>query len=815
MTSQSRAAIVRQLMTPRPSIAIAATTRHFDVHVWDRATRGYAADAAITRLSLEGGKVTVNRQPIVAPYFSGDTLTWSQKTDLGFSSGVIHFTRDRFAFGGQIHLGLHESVAVAHEVCGAVPPTVFMTQVARAPALGGPTDAGVAVTLGYELDPNGGLPISIIRFADEDVTTYCGMTINKDNLLQLDIPFMAQFAKPGFGISPLWPASGAIAFANDGLSFSGSLHKYDPATGEQTPQAFAWSGRAHAASQPATATAAVAPRLVAISNLSIAELVTLQPDPKLLQENAQDLLIQNTKWAMNPDWLGQFFGETRPQLPQSRIDTINLDLPFYQTKFAPAYLGWGFSHMTGPGAPSHTLSAAESDKLDLFLTKGLGDDPGYNRQNNALVIDAYIMTKPRIQDYINDGAEKWAKALFDQVTTDQQINLMMNRIITTHDMTLVNNTSTLLTCLQPSGELAQKYHTCFVLRPAIALANDVIFTDPDDIKTWLGDMIAQFIKIYIVTPTNPTQTRLRLQAAADELQTIMKDAGKAAELGAAATDFLISLHDLGFNNIAAAESKLAKYGPKVAGLFKMIAFGGGLLYAFKGFLDWNKLDDTGKANTIVTTIMLAGQAAESVPSMIKSVSEGFKNFSFRERGQLELTFSDRNVLTHAEFEMGKVDEEFVRKGAAEVRAAFRADGQIAGNATKWGKYFQNINKALKWLGVAVSAAFAVINTIEFNKVLSDPNSSVRDKAFSGIVAVAGLCETVCLTLNLAFSAACFGPAAAIFAVIGVVFMIVQMFEPQPKPESPVDKFMDDVVKPFLAAWTPPPADKSAQAAQAA
>jgi hypothetical protein len=387
----------------------------------------------------------------------------------------------------------------------------------------------------------------------------------------------------------------------------------------------------------------------------------------------------------------------------------------------------------------------------------------------------------------------------------------MNRLITNHDMSVINNTSTLLTCLQPSGELAAKYHKFFVCRPAMKLAGDVVFTDPAEIKTWVGDMIREFINEYIHAPENASQTQLRLAAAAQELNDLITNAGKAAELGAAATEFLIALRDLSFKNIAEAESKLAKYGPKIAGFFKLVAWGGGLLYAFQGFLQWDLLSKEDKAKTIITVVQLAGQAAEAVPSLILSVSEGFKNLSLKDLGNLEITFSDRDVLGYAAGNMEEVDANFVANGADEIRAGFRAGGEIAGEATKWGKFFQNMNKALKWLGVAVSAAFAVISTMDFAKILKDDNASDKDKAFTGIIAVSALCETVCLGLGLAFTAAVpfTGPLAAVFAVIGIVFALVQLFEPQPKPESPVDKFMDDVVKPFLSNWTPPETSKTA------
>ena len=55
-----------------------------------------------------------------------------------------------------------------------------------------------------------------------------------------------------------------------------------------------------------------ADELMAVTTLSIAELISISPEGA--DELAMQMLIENMKWAMNENWLRDFFGEAKPVL---------------------------------------------------------------------------------------------------------------------------------------------------------------------------------------------------------------------------------------------------------------------------------------------------------------------------------------------------------------------------------------------------------------------------------------------------------------------------------------------------------------------
>src|SRR5205807_291891 len=89
----------------------ARLTRKFTVRSWDRDARIFAAAERPRLLHVREGEVAVAGQRILQPKFMSDTLYWSQKTVHGFSSAILHFTRDRLAFAGQIFSGPDETSA--------------------------------------------------------------------------------------------------------------------------------------------------------------------------------------------------------------------------------------------------------------------------------------------------------------------------------------------------------------------------------------------------------------------------------------------------------------------------------------------------------------------------------------------------------------------------------------------------------------------------------------------------------------------------------------------------------------------------------
>lgn len=802
-----------------PALNLATVSHQYQVQVWNDALGGYQDQETLSSVELQAGQLFVGGYPIVHPVFEPNGVNWSQKTPGAYCSGFLHFTSDGLAFAGLIYRGVTEQSAVPYNVSGAVPPTTYTSQVANTgtsqPSSEAPADSqwetGVTVTIGYKPSKKGHLPTQVIDLAGQDVSSLVSMTIDPTNgNLQLQLLFDPDIAQLGYGISPLWPASCQIEFAWNGLSFSGYMQEYDPTTGEVTTDYFAWQGQTPAQVSSAAAVAAtllttdaVAPQIQATQTLSIAELISISPSG--VRNMSFDMLVQNMKWAMNPTWLTEFFAETQPVLDQTRIELINKNLDFYQNKFAAAYLGLGFANMTGPGAPSKPLTPAQLLALQYYMYNGLAQEKGYNMQSNGLFLQAFVLSSPRLQDFINDGGDKWAKKLYDAITTVPQMNLMINRIIADGHAgnTLANRYATLLAALQPSGELAMKYHKTIALRSLSEISDTVNLDDKTQIMTWLPQVIQEFINQYLVAPTNPTKEQLERQAMAQELKEAAEQIGSVSDLAGAFADALVaSVGATLVQRTENAEDAFSAKFPKLAkaGRFLMVgAWMGGLYSAIIGFEHWDDLSNTEKAALILAVVDLFGDLILAVPKILEAGSVGLEEILL-----IRNYFSGSRMIVGMEVAVVAVDEDWFSRGAKAMQGFFDAAKKaITTEGTFWGKMFKNLATAMKWLGAAISAAFAVISTIQFINDIKD-GAPVQDEAFDGIIAASNIAETVCIVIDLAVTDTVFAAAGAIFAVIGVVFTLVEAFVPQPKPESPVDKFMSDTLDPFIAKLPTPP-----------
>lgn len=805
----------KQQPKSRAKLDLKKISRHYPVRVWDHEEVLYREGDTLG-VELDNGEIFLDGYPILHPQFESDGITWHQKTTDHYTSGAIHFTPDGLSFAGVIYQGTDEHDAVAHYVSGAIPPTVYTSKVARqgkspAGAANEEWDPGITVTIGYKYEDDGHLPLPVIGVGSlDDATSIVAITVNpKNENLQLEVLYDSAIAELGYGESPQWPASGKIEFSWDALSFTGWMKRYDPSTGQQTKLQYDWVGETHLP-QSTPAPRKQAAQVVTGTPLDIKELITISPEG--VQEMSFRMLIENMKWAMDDNWLKNFFGETKPVLTKERTDLINKNLDFYQQKFAPAYLGWGFCNMSGPGAPKNPLTEAQKFKLRYYLYNGMGREEGYNIQSNGIFLEAFIASSPRLRDYINDGGEKWARELYNAITTSPQINLMMNRIITGEGVALLNRYATLLAALQPSGELALEYNKMFTIRSLTHISDQADLNDKEQIMSWLPDVIQKFIDLYIVAPENPTKEELIRWQMAQDLQTAKEQAGHMAVLAGALADAMLAVSDTNlFNRMFKAQQTFAERFPKLAKAGKFLtvaAWAGGLYNAIVGFQDWENLEDRDKAEIILTTVGLFGNLILAVPDILSAALVPLQAIS-RARNYIALGESSTRIQRALEKIFGGNNRNaWYSRGAEKMKNFFDAARRaITTEGSLWGKLFNGLSKVLRWMGALVSAGFAVLATMKFIEDLLDGSpATIIDKAFDGIMAACAILETVCLIVELIIASTVAAVLAAVFAVVGLIFALVLAFLPKPQPESPVDKFMDNTLRPFVEKLTPPPAD---------
>jgi hypothetical protein len=787
----------------------------YHVEVWNDDEDHFEVSSTLGDIELRNGTLYVSGEAIVTPQFEHTGLTWSQKTADHYTSGMLQFRPDARGFSGTVFVGTTEQDAVPFQVVGTTPPSEYTSLVAATGtadgslAPDGQKVRGPKVTLGFEPSPQGGMPVSILRIDGQDVTSFSQMKVNSHHLLVATINYDRDMASGGYGATsdPQWPAAGEFTFSWDARGFQGQMQKWDPATNDKTPLKYAWDGTLVEAPAPhaMAAARAAAPRTMAVSGLSLAELWSISPDG--VQQASFDLLVRNMKWAIRDDWRENFFGETKPLLTTESQALINQrgGPEFYREQFAPAYLGWGFSHMTGPGAPKNNLSTEEKLKLKYFMYKGLPETDGYNTQSHGLFVEAFIQRAPRLQDYIDDGGESWARQLFASITTPQQINMTINDCIADRNMNVPNRFSTILTALAPKSGLAKKYNTIIVTALMPRIAPDVKLDDPNQTEPWLTDIIRAFVAQYLTKPTNPTEAEARRHEMASALDKAIQVMGGVGRVGREFANLLAASQGGSiYERSQQASDAFAKKYPNLAraGRFLLVgAWAGGLFSAIIGFQKWDKLNAAQKASLILSTVQLFGNLILAVPEIISGARAslktliGIRKFFTRIQPLGELTLS-----------MEAIDPDWMRNGAKRTGEFFDAGRKvIKTEGTFFGKMFRGLRVIVAWLGAAVAAAFAVISTIEFVHELHG-DASTRQKAFSGIIMCAALAETVCLVAAMFVAAAVFAAAAAVFAVIGLVFALVMLFDPPPPPESPIDRFMRETVHPFVSNLPDPPAD---------
>jgi len=224
----------------------------------------------------------------------------------------------------------------------------------------------------------------------------------------------------------------------------------------------------------------------------------------------------------------------------------------------------------------------------------------------------------------------------------------------------------------------------------------------------------------------------------------------------------------------------------------------------KAFQNWRSLKPEDKAKAILTTVQLGLSAIDVVPAFLKGIKEmGLKGWN---------QFQEWRSGTAANDQVGDlnsledVDADWVRVGADETSPLFNAaEGEVKTTGTLWESIFEGAGKVVGVIGVAVSAAFAVLTTVDFVKdILS--GQPVSKIVLDGVMAAANIGLTVCLVLDMVVAATVFAMAAAVLAVIGIIVAIIEMFVV--KPKNPLDEFMSDTVIPFIDGLPPQTAPPS-------
>ena len=828
--------VSRLKLTVRPTLDAHRLRQTYHCRAFHSDRGEFVAGYGVGTISLDGGALQVDDLPVFEPSLSHEAISWCQQVPGRFSSGHLAFDKGGTELHGIVFAGESRDEATSYHVLATtIQPVTWNTQITTEPA--DPSDVslewtdGLDLQIGYEQQIGDQAPHPVVQLDGQDITDMTSWTIDQNTQETVLLLNLASQAQVVCEFDSALYLSGSAAFDQQVPvpTMSGTI---TATCADQNPTgAYLWKGTVTAApsargSGAPTAGAAPAPGalspadVVQDSSLQISELMTIVPDSSVSDE-ANAMIVENMKWAMSQSsdesgWLSEFFGEQPPVLSPDRQTLVNQSLPWYQGDFAKSYLGWAFANYAGTNAPSSNLNDDQKLKLKYFMQTGMAKEPDFSTQQNGVYLQAFVTAKPRLGAYIADGGEKWAQALYAVITSPAQFILMVNRIYGAMGepgtMTPANNFATLLSALEgPGGKLAGQYMHALMAAVLSSTSYQTTWSDTDTVMDWLPDFLQTLVTQIAQSGTVPDEATLLAQQI-QELQAQL--GGSMATVAQELANFVINANgsDILQKTQNAETAFLQKYpgfGKIASGLF-FIAWCGGIFMVVKAFQNWKALKPTDKAKVIATTVQLGLSAIDVLPAILS----GIKSMGMNGWKQFVNWWNDEGANQSVQdmgYEGGGEDPpDWVVNGANEMTPLFDVATQEVNTAgTLWDTVFESAGKVagkiVGVIGVAASAAFAVLSTIDFVQDIETGQPPSKD-AVDGIMAAANIGMTVCLVLDLVVASTIFAMAAAVFAVIGIIVAIVAMFVV--KPANPLDDFMNNTVIPFvngLPPQTPPPA----------
>ncbi|GIL57569.1 hypothetical protein Vafri_12775 [Volvox africanus] len=796
---------------------------------------GYVPHPDLPSIDLAVGRLLVGKTPIKNARFSHKQISWVQQSSQKFTSGLLFIEHGQHGaeLHGRIYQGATAKDAVAHDVVGTVvKPAEYSLMLTRSEFDVGTDPAAVPssewhqgpiLRCSFELPDDGHhLPTPKVELEGQDITAFTVVDLDPGSG-DLMYTFTLDDGMEGFSYK-----AGSLRFNTRTLSPEGRgwlKQKVDSSVG--------YLCRAMALSVPPSNNADphVAPwdEPSSDSSFSIQELLTLVPDESV-HAAANDMLMRNLRWAMGQHprqkkWLREVLGLEAPAIGDAeQLRIAEQDLSWYQDVFAIPYVTNLLQFYTGPKAPSNKLSELQAKKLNVHLQHDIPRTAGFQRQHHAISIEALKEVKPRLRDYIRHGGEAWAKRLYDELTTGSMFVQNVNRISAAagqpHAMDAVNAFSTLLTALQPSGELAQKYYKAVFT--GILVAN-IKNTRPslqsrETLEAWLPEILkALLLKMANGEIDNAPVSAAQAQDAYDE----MNKEG-AAFVSAVANVFMAinncklvkfaRLAEDGLSTVAREYPRLAFVGKSIMLIGWVYGLISTILTLVHGGM--NQMDGLQKAQFATQCVqigVMAFDAAEIGYEGILAIGEskvftalkgclnekvvsGVKNAA-DEAIELKNVFENLS----AEGDVSAAELAHLTEGAKAMDYETMASNHlsiIARNANAetsvLSKIWEGAKIVVKGVGAVAAILMAVWAGLSLFKGLSQKNKT--QKMFESASFITNGIFALSIVAGLIWSSASWIPlVGGAIALIGVIFEIVRFFVHE---ESAPEHFMRTVGAPF-------------------
>lgn len=810
----------------------------YQVLVDDGSGEGFVQREEYAYLAVLGGEVTLGSMPVAAPQFDTDEISWLQETSRHYSTGRLVFQDNGLSFYGAVTVGTSAADSQSFSVAGhASRSTVYDTKITTDKYAKGTDPSQVPankwakgrdVEVGYEvvLGSSDSAPKPKIRSKDKNgewqepgwlydlKSEHFVLVVSTDNdtCSFLDDPGFYAAGELKFKASEPRPTGYGYISATCGGSTGDQVYLW---TATPRPKTHAeGDGEVQPHWTPVDREAFFGGEEVRTESarLSVEELYLLVPSDALVdgkQESADLLntpLARNMRWAMGrrdqeKEWATKLAGWSIPELSGEELKLAKAGEEWYR-KWGKAYLTKSLNEYKGEGCSEVFLSKTQAEKLNCYFKVGIAKEPAFTGQYQGLYLETYIASKPKIRDYISDGGQKWAQALYEDATTSDQFIWLVNTYSnpSTRDGAIkgIKKNGTLLLALDTTGKYANKYYEAVTTGVVSKMIGDVTHYDAELAQSWIPDVITALLK-QIADGKDPGTSGITKEQAAAMLEWFSKNkAVFTADLAA----FLANIKASGLLDLARkAESGYAKslgekY-PKMGKLGSLMFVAGWLggLYSVMLALttgDWKQLTAKQRADVITQVVSVGLDAFKTA----KEVWAGVKKINLKVWQQLSKWFGSAGVKAV----LSKIAETFtgVVKWLPKVGELFKkllSAGSNIGKNTIFAKIFKEglAVGALKLAGVAVSIALTVLALVDLIDCIKN-HGTVTDVVLNSLAFAAALVGTACLVASLFVASAVIPIIGFVVALIGIVIAVVKWFTS--KPLNPVTEFMRNHGIPF-------------------
>jgi hypothetical protein len=787
-----------------------------------KAGEGFIEEEALPMITLDAGRLTVGSVPIHAARFTANRIAWIQQSPGRYSSGHIYLHNGGLSIHGVVNYGTTRSDAASFDFVGtAVKPVTYKTCITKTLYRNAQDPSnlpiipasdwrdGLDLQISYQLKVGTTLPEPVVILGEQDITdqTTWSVSATGDTVLEIGLDDTACtlvgdsfYKKARLSFNPLTPTpmgEGAISALCGDASPTGGTYFWKTV-----------SVSAAARPRPMPVERILPADITAVEGeLSVRELMTILPDEQVNQD-ANEILIRNMKWAMGQDsnekdWLSQFFGQTPPRLDPDEINIAKKSLTWYQNDFAKAYMTQAFQNYSGSNAPSHRLNDQQAKKLDDWFKIGLAKTADFTLQHNGIYVEAYRRVHTELDPYLQDGAEKWANALFDVLTSGAQYTLMVARVYgaagNPDAFGPLNSFATLLTALDPSAKIASAYYKSVLTGVVQRAAPDSVHRDKEAILQWLPKAMEEMLR-HFADGNIPDGVDISQQEAQRMLEDYLHHQG---EIDTALADLLTSINATGLlKQIEVLEEKfagtiVAKW-PSLAKMVKVIfvvAWIGSIASILTALIrgDWKNMNDRQKAQFITQIAQTVFQSVDAVSLMYN----GVKSITLKAWSKFTELTNTRKIQVDTENDITETlldPDEDILEAVGEVMPEVIEDGAV--ETTLWARCFsaEAVAGIVKIFGAVAAVAIAGYSLWQLIDDIQK-NGSVSSKVFDSLIFAFNFLAAAALVAALFITSTILPIAGALLAMAGVILSFILSFVE--KPPNPVDDFMRNVGIPFV------------------